>query len=87
MLVLSRKDGESIRIGGDITIKIIEVKGRQVKIGIEAPKEVSILRDEIYELVKEENTTRLAVVKPSIDQIPVFLKKKTRQKNEEPKQD
>lgn len=87
MLVLSRKEGESIRIGGDITIQIIEVKGRQVKIGISAPKVVSILRDEIYEQVKEENTTRLTVVKPSVDQIPVFLKKKSGIKSKEPKQD
>ncbi|TNE68929.1 carbon storage regulator [bacterium] len=75
MLVLSRKENESIQIGGDITITIIEVKGRQIKLGINAPKDVSILREEIYTIVKEENTKGLAIKKPSIEEIPGFLKK------------
>lgn len=55
MLVLSRKNGESLKIGDDIEITIISSKNDQVKIGINAPKNVEILRKEIYEQILAEN--------------------------------
>lgn len=55
MLALSRKLGESIVIGNDVEITILEVKGDQVKIGINAPKSVSIYRKEIYLQIQESN--------------------------------
>ena len=55
MLVLTRKKEESIRIGDDITIKIVDIDNRQVKLGIEAPKHVSINREEIYQRILAEN--------------------------------
>lgn len=55
MLVLTRKLGEVLRIGQGITIRIVEVKGKQVKIGIEAPAELPIYREEIYEKIQAEN--------------------------------
>jgi carbon storage regulator len=55
MLVLSRKNGESIKIGEDIEITIISSKNDQVKIGIQAPKNVEILRKEIYDQILTEN--------------------------------
>lgn len=55
MLALSRKNNESIIIGNDIEITILEIKGDQVKIGITAPKSVSIYRKEIYLQIKESN--------------------------------
>ncbi len=55
MLALSRRIGESIMIGNDIEITIIEVKGEQVRLGINAPKSVPIHRKEIYLQIKEEN--------------------------------
>jgi carbon storage regulator len=55
MLILTRKLGEQITIGDDITIKLLEVKGTQVKLGIEAPPNISIHRKEIYERIREEN--------------------------------
>ncbi|HWT73661.1 MAG TPA: carbon storage regulator CsrA [Mobilitalea sp.] len=55
MLALSRKLNESIVIGNDIEVTILEVKGDQVKIGISAPKSVPIYRKEIYLQIKESN--------------------------------
>ena len=55
MLILARKTGESLKIGDNITLEIISVNGNTVKIGIEAPKEVNILRKELYDLIKNEN--------------------------------
>ena len=55
MLALSRKANESIMIGNDIEITILEVKGEQVKIGINAPKSVPVYREEVYEQIREAN--------------------------------
>ena len=56
MLALSRKVNESIMLGNDIEVTVLEIKGDQVKIGIKAPKNVSIFRKEIYVQIEEENT-------------------------------
>ncbi|WML46888.1 carbon storage regulator CsrA [Neobacillus sp. PS3-34] len=55
MLVLTRKNGETIKIGDDIEITIISAKNDQVKIGINAPKNVEIFRKEIYDQILSEN--------------------------------
>ncbi len=55
MLALSRKQGESIVIGNNIEITVLEAKGDQVKIGISAPKSVPVYRKEIYAQIQEEN--------------------------------
>lgn len=55
MLALSRKANESIIIGNDIEITILEVKGEQVKIGINAPKSVPVYREEVYAQIREAN--------------------------------
>lgn len=61
MLVLSRKKGESIWLGDDIEITITEVKGEQVRIAINAPKNISILRGELRKEVSEANTEAINV--------------------------
>lgn len=65
MLVLTRRCNESLLIGdeGEISIRVLEVKGRQVRIGIEAPKSVAINREEIFELnkLKQEEQEDVAV--------------------------
>ena len=55
MLVLSRKAGEGFLIGDDIIIKIVEAKGGTIRIGIEAPRDRKIYRQEVYEKIKEQN--------------------------------
>lgn len=65
MLVLTRKAGESINIGDDIVIRIMDVKGRSVRVGIEAPKNMAIHREEVYSRIQEEN--RLATSWKSVD--------------------
>ena len=61
MLILARKTGESIKIGDNITLEVISVAGNTVKIGIEAPKEVGILRKELYDMIKNENISASGV--------------------------
>ena len=60
MLAQSRKQGESIVIGNNIEITVLEAKGDQVKIGISAPKSVPVYRKEIYAQIQEENREAVA---------------------------
>ncbi len=60
MLVLTRRPGESIVVGQDIVITVIEIKGGQVRIGIDAPREIDVYREEIYEQVRQENIAAVA---------------------------
>ena len=55
MLILSRKLNEKIKIGNDITLTIIEIKGDQIKIGVEAPKDVKVFRQEVFNAIQDEN--------------------------------
>ena len=55
MLVLTRKSGESIIVGNDIKITVVEIKGKQVQLGITAPSSIRIYREEIFKRVQEEN--------------------------------
>lgn len=55
MLVLTRRVGEGITIGSNIRVVVVEIKGGQVRLGIEAPATISIHRDEIYAKVRDEN--------------------------------
>ena len=63
MLVISRKKGESLLIGDDIEITVEKIDGSNVKISIKAPKEKVILRKEVYERVKEENSSAIVTTK------------------------
>lgn len=55
MLVLTRKIGEAIVIDDNIKITVVQIKGKQVRIGVDAPKETKIHREEIYQSIQEEN--------------------------------
>lgn len=63
MLVLTRRLGESITIGDNVRLIIVEVDGNQVKLGIEAPREIEIYREELYERIKGEKFDPLKKVK------------------------
>lgn len=62
MLILSRKVDEKIRIGDEITLTIIDVRGDQVKIGVEAPRNVKVFRQEVFNAIQSENMA--AAVEP-----------------------
>lgn len=55
MLVLTRKVGESIQIGENVRLTVLSIQGKHVKIGIQAPRDVSVHREEIYDKIVEEN--------------------------------
>ena len=55
MLILTRKKNQTLRIGEDILLTVVDVQGDQVRLGITAPRDVQILRQELYEAVKEAN--------------------------------
>lgn len=58
MLVLSRKKDEKIIIGDSITVMVIEIRGDKVRLGIEAPKEITVHRQEVYDAIKREQVEK-----------------------------
>lgn len=55
MLVLTRRPGESIRIGDEVHVRVLEIQRNQVKLAIDAPREITVHREEVYQLVQSEN--------------------------------
>jgi carbon storage regulator len=73
MLILTRKLGESITIGDDIKITFLEAKGKQVRIGIEAPPHIAVHREEIYQLIRVQNIQAAKVDSIEKDTLPDIL--------------
>ncbi len=75
MLVLTRKLGESIAIDDNIKITVVQIKGKQVRLGIRAPKETKIHREEVYQAIQDENTQAASADLGSIQDLTKELKK------------
>lgn len=69
MLVITRNIGEGIIVGNDVIIKVFEIEGERVKIGIEAPKTTKVLRLELYEDISMENKKAVHVSKNAVDKL------------------
>lgn len=67
MLILTRRVGETLMIGDSVSVTVLGVKGNQVRIGINAPKEVAVHREEIYQRIKREHEAPDGAVPPSTD--------------------
>ncbi|MDI3310653.1 MAG: carbon storage regulator CsrA [Thermoanaerobacterium sp.] len=74
MLILTRKIGQSLIIGDDIEVKIVSIDGENIKIGISAPKNVSVVRKELLE-VKDENKKAANIDRPSLKMLEKIIKK------------
>jgi carbon storage regulator len=76
LLILTRKVGESVAIGDEIQVSVVEIKGSQVKLGIQAPREVSVHRQEIYQKIRQENLRAAQVTTDVLGQAQeLFFKK------------
>jgi len=83
MLILTRKSGEQIAIGDDIVINFLEIKGTQVKVGIEAPRHITVHRQEVYERVREENMAAASMTATELSLASEFYSHINTRKEEE----
>jgi len=79
MLILTRKIDEAIRLGEDIRIVLVQIKGGQVRLGIECPPHVRVLREELYEAVRQENLNALSTDPNQVQALPKGRKKLSKQ--------
>lgn len=86
MLILTRKLGESITIGDEIKVTVVDCQGKQVKLGIIAPKHIKVHREEIFEKIQEENKKAATVSKHTIAEIAQKWRKNSKQTNSKEKE-
>lgn len=77
MLILTRKLGETITIGDDIRITLMDIKGRTVRVGIEAPEHVSVHRHEVYLAIKEQNMKAADIADLTIEELEKHFHKQS----------
>jgi len=73
MLILTRKEGEGIRLGDDIRIVLVQLRGNQVRLGIECPKNMRVLRDELYQAVCKENLAAMAADPTNVPDLTIHI--------------
>ena len=78
MLVLTRKIGESIQINEDVKITVIDVKGKNIRLGIEAPRETKIYREEVFLRIKEENQAAATSYQLDPSKVSQLMKEKNK---------
>jgi carbon storage regulator len=81
MLILTRKKDEAIRLGEDIRIVLVQIKGGQVRLGIECPSHMRVLREELYEAVRKENLNALSIDPSQIQALPKGPKLPSKDRN------
>lgn len=70
MLVLSRKIGESLMIGNEVTVTVVELRGDQVRLGVQAPRSVQVYREEVYEQVSRQNRAAAEMQVGDVGELP-----------------
>ncbi len=76
MLVLTRKVGEQIKIGDEIVVSVVEVDRGNVRLGIDAPRHISILRQEVYDRIQEQNLQSSRVASENVQRAARFWQQK-----------
>ena len=76
MLILARRIGESIMVGDQVEISVVDIKGDQVKLGIKAPTQVKVYRSEVYAAIQEENRAAAAAAPESLQKVDELLRGK-----------
>jgi carbon storage regulator len=71
MLVLSRHRDESIMIGDDVVVTIVDIRGDKVRLGINAPQDIPVHRREVYEAIKRENESAARMLPPDVRNVPI----------------
>ena len=74
MLILARRIGESIMVGDQVEISVVDIKGDQVKLGIKAPTQVKVYRSEVYAAIQEENRAAAAAAPESLPKFDELLR-------------
>ncbi len=74
MLILTRRIGESLKIGDEVSVTVLDVKGNQVRLGVDAPREVPVHREEIFQRIAEENQAAAALT-PAVPVTRIVSKK------------
>ena len=75
MLVLTRKPEQSLRLGDTITVTVLAIEGDRVKLGIEAPRTVSVLRQELFVQIQAANAAAAAAVQPNLSDVAAVLRR------------